>query len=217
MKAFKRSWLYHGLPDGPEFDGLMDTAKWRVAVDWFLDQMLAASLELRRMQEHYDDELNELRDRELLQRSGHHLNQLKQREKSPSTGWIQRIEARYAQILKKGYRTYRERMPCHPQAPRSGPQTKRDTGHNLLHRLHYYRSETLRFLHDPRVPFTHNRAEQDLRMAKVKQKISGCFRSFGGGKAFFRIRSFISTMMKQNRNPYIALGDLFKPLQLDPT
>ena len=70
---------------------------------------------------------------------------------------------------------------------------KRYAGHNLLLRLEKYKEDVLRFLHDPIVPFTNNQAEQDIRMMKVKQKISGGFRTTKGAEIFSRIRGFIST------------------------
>jgi transposase len=104
-------------------------------------------------------------------------------------------------------------MPAQPPPPRSRAKQKRDPGHNLLRRLHYYKAETLAFLRRPgEVPFTNNEVERDLRMMKLKQKISGCFRSWGGALAFCRIRSFLQTARKQDLNPFAALSAIFPPI-----
>src|SRR5258707_1710187 len=79
-------------------------------------------------------------------------------------------------------------------------RTKRRPGHNLLERLKTFKTETLRFLTDFDVPFTNNLAEQDLRMMKVKMKISGSFRTLDGAQIFARLRSVVSTARKQGCN-----------------
>ena len=82
----------------------------------------------------------------------------------------------------------------------------RRTGHNLLLRLAIRKEDVLRFLHDPAVPFTNNQAERDGRMMKLRQKISGGFRSFEGAIDFALIRSFISTAKKQGWSIIDALS-----------
>ena len=77
---------------------------------------------------------------------------------------------------------------------------KQEKGKNLLDRFIAYKDETLRFFTNLLVPFTNNLAERDLRMIKVKEKISGCFASFKGAEIFNRIRGYISTVKKNNRS-----------------
>lgn len=73
---------------------------------------------------------------------------------------------------------------------------KKTHARNLVERMQAHQTEILRFLHDPKVPFDNNLAERDIRMPKLKMKISGVFRSDTGALAFCRIRSYISTMKK---------------------
>jgi len=72
-----------------------------------------------------------------------------------------------------------------------------------------FEKETLRFLDDPVVPFTNNQSENDIRMTKVQQKISGCFRSQKGAAIFCRIRSYILTCRKHGMKASEAMHLLF--------
>jgi len=110
---------------------------------------------------------------------------------------IVQLEHWYEQIIAHGLAYHESQVPLHKGA--RGRQ-KRRIGHNLLIRLRDYKCDVLRCLSDPLVPFTNNQAEQDIRMMKVKQKISGGFRTEQGAEDFCRIRSFLSTARKQGGN-----------------
>jgi len=79
-----------------------------------------------------------------------------------------------------------------------------------------HKHETIAFINDLTVPFDNNQGERDIRMAKTRQKISGCFRSLTGAEHFCRIRSYISTARKQQRNIFEVLCDAFESCAFDP-
>jgi transposase len=118
-------------------------------------------------------------------------------------------EAEYAK-LQKGYRNILTRgekeLPAIPPKPKGkrGRIAKSDA-HNLLDRLKQHETAVLLFAKESHVPFTNNRAERDLRMAKVKQKVSGCFRTQEHAKAYCRISSYLQTMANRGYNPLVAL------------
>lgn len=87
---------------------------------------------------------------------------------------------------------------------------KKTKSRNLLERLINFINDTLRFMDDVDVPFTNNLAENNLRMTKVQQKISGCFRSMEGAYVFSRIRGYISTCQKQGISVTDSLNMLFR-------
>jgi transposase len=124
------------------------------------------------------------------------------------------IEQRYDAIIAAGM-AFHEAQPTVGKPGKRGRAPRR-VGHNLLLRLLTRKHDVLRFLTDPTVPFTNNLAEQDGRMMKVQQKVSGGFRSEDGAKNFAIIRSVLSTARKQGwslidtlmRDPFGLIGRL---------
>jgi transposase len=84
----------------------------------------------------------------------------------------------------------------------------------IINRLHRRRNEILRFMTDVGVPFDNNGSERDLRMIKLQQKISGCFRTSDGARNFCRVRSYLSTARKHDHSLLGALERVIngKPL-----
>ncbi len=115
----------------------------------------------------------------------------------------EKISKKYDRILKMGF-IYHNKLGKFKKGKR-----KKRPGHNLLIRLRDFKTETLRFLYDPDVPFTNNLAERDLRMIKLKQKVSGSFRTIDGAHAFAACRSFISTVQKQGFNVFESISAVF--------
>lgn len=117
-----------------------------------------------------------------------------------------RIYNRYKKIITQG------RIECprseNPSSVKRG-RPKESDARNLLNRLREFGEATLAFAFNPQVPFDNNQAERDIRMTKVKQKISGCFRSEVGAKVFCRVRGYVSTMKKNNVGILAALYNAF--------
>ena len=120
--------------------------------------------------------------------------------------WLDPLEVldwqvRFLELLAEGDQ-------AHPHAtapPGHRGRVKQSAARNLLDRLRKHQSAVMAFLEDLRVPFDNNQAERDIRMVKVQQKVSGCFRSLPGAQAFCRIRGYLSTLRKQGRPLLSAL------------
>jgi len=116
--------------------------------------------------------------------------------------------ARYQAIVAEGYAA--NPLPSEPDTgPKKRGRRKQTKARNLLDRLHTGQAEVLAFMTDWRVPFDNNQAERDLRMIKVQQKVSGCFRSPTGSVVFCRLRGYLSTLKKQGQTVLPALQGVF--------
>ncbi len=131
----------------------------------------------------------------LLRRACHATNLARAQDVPLKPGLIALIARSYDAILAQGL-AFHAAQPALAKTARRGRQPRR-VGHNLVLRLSTRKPDVLRFLTDPRVPFTNNLAERDGRMMKLRQKISGGFRSADGARDFAVIRSLLSTARKQ--------------------
>ena len=161
-----------------------------------------------------------LKMQRLLRRACHATNLARGADVPLTPSLIALIDRRYDAILAEGFAYHEAQAPLIPAAEKASRRGRppRRVGHNLLLRLRDRKPDVLRFLTDPSVPFTNNLAEQDGRMMKLRQKISGGFRSLAGAMDFATIRTLISAARKQGWDLLAALigepGRLIAELRL---
>lgn len=163
--------------------------------------------------------------------NAHHLRELTWAEEQDKQAWAKNMRELLGKINDSviaaggaltqeavlSYRTQYRKMladgdiecPCPIREEGRKGRLKKSKSRNLLERLREFEDDTLRFMENKIVPFTNNPGENDLRMTKVQQKISGCFRSIEGAYMFCRIRGYLSTCRKNNVSATEALRLLF--------
>jgi transposase len=122
---------------------------------------------------------------------------------------LKKYRQRYDTLVARGYKA--NPLLVSAEVPVKRGRKKQSPARNLLDRLANHSDEALAFMYDFNVPFDNNTSERDLRMTKVKQKVSGCFRSLLGAQIFCRVRGYISTVRKHGLNAFDQLIKCFDP------
>lgn len=203
----------------PQFEGISVHDGWSSYAQYDCDHALCNAHHLRELcfiSERYQQPWAEDMITLLLEIK-HQVEQAQvQGDSTLSPKAVQQFESRYQALIVTGLALNPPLVPL-PDAPKSRGRPKQSPAKNLLARLHQHQAQVLAFMHDFRVPFDNNQAERDLRMMKLKQKISGGFRSAAGAQMFCRIRGYLSTLTKQGLNVLDALRQVFMQNPVLPT
>ena len=166
--------------------------------------------------------------------NAHHLRELERAQQQDGQRWAEALKKLLLEVNTKVNETLEELPPAQAddyrrryrhilqqgedespppdekeRKPGQRGRLKRSKSRNLLERLRNYEQDVLRFMSEPGVPFTNNQGENDIRMTKVQQKISGCFRSLEGAQTFCLIRGYLSTCRKNHCSASEALRTIY--------
>ncbi len=122
---------------------------------------------------------------------------------------LERFEKSYDEVVQSGFDANPAPVTTSEGEVKKRGRPKQPPPVNLLIRLRDFKGGVLAFMSDFRIPFDNNQGERDVRMVKVKQKVSGGFRTLEGAKRFGRIRGYISTARKNAKNIFEAIRDAF--------
>jgi transposase len=191
----------------PEFNGILCHDHWKPYYKYNCTHSLCNAHHIRELTRAWEQDGKQWANR--LRKLLENIN----RAVNDSDGHLSADESKkYRQEYRTILEEAEKESPPPDEAKRKGKRgrLKRTKSRNLLERLRDYEEDVLRFMDNDIVPFTNNLGENDIRMTKVQQKISGCFRSKEGAQFFCRIRSYISSCRKQEISSTTALGLLFR-------
>jgi transposase len=140
-----------------------------------------------------------------LRQAGHAATLAGAQRRSLRPAFLAWLSARSERMRAQGFACHASHPPLGAWEGKRRGRTRRRTGHHRLIRLRDHKDDTLRFLRAPTVPCTNHQAERDLRMRKVRQKISGGCRSDTGAQTFATLRTVLSTARKQGWNIRVTL------------
>jgi transposase len=198
----------------PNFEGIAIHDFWKSYLTYSCTHGLCNAHLLReltfiheRYEQKWAKDLSEL----LLNMKDEKEKAISQQQNSLAETMLKCFEQKYDDLVKQGLQL----NPFVPPKPIKGQKKKRGKpaktkARNLLERLRDFKDDIIRFAKSFEVPFDNNFSERDIRMMKLKQKISGCFRSKKGAQFFARIRSFIMSARKQKVNAFKAVIDIFE-------
>jgi transposase len=196
LKRGSEGMVEHGIL--PRFNGISVHDHWKSYYEFNCQHSLCNEHQVRELT-YIGEDLNEhwaIRMRKLLLEMCHAVNEaIRSGNTKLSDAEYADFERRFELYCRQAERYHSRLRPLKKSGIRG--KAKQRPGKNMVDRFRHYHQETLAFLYDFDIPFTNNMAEQVIRMLKVKQKISGCFRSIEGAKMFCDFRGYLSTAQKQ--------------------